>query len=332
MAKLRPLFELFTVVVAAISLVVGLAPEASAYSPANYTIVVAGDGTVEAIVEAQVEPGLNAIPLPAEPLMETVYVEFNGKPIPPLVVNMTAYIAVEETGTAILRYVVNVTAVDNYLEFTVKPTGASVTLVVEPGIVLLSIPRNITGYRLVDGKLYINFTGESTIRYVVVRRETVTPPLPPPATETTTATPTPAETARVGPPWPSPPAVTPAPAAETPTATTPVTEQPPYLIVGVAGAIAAAALAVLLASRGRGGVGGSGSQVEVSMQALDETDKLILNKIAEHGGEVLQSQLQRELGLPKTTLWRRLHKLESMGYVRIVREGRVNRVILLKKP
>ena len=65
---------------------------------------------------------------------------------------------------------------------------------------------------------------------------------------------------------------------------------------------------------------------------LSDLDRAILNKLAEKGGSALQSELQKELGVPKTTLWRHIRKLERLGFVDVVKEGPFNRVILKKKP
>jgi len=105
-------------------------------------------------------------------------------------------------------------------------------------------------------------------------------------------------------------------------------------------AVAAAGGAVLLL-RGRrgaaaapvggpGGPGGGGAESAVTVQprGLDDVDRRILEKLREHGGSMLQSQLLRETGLPKTTLWRHVQKLEKMGYIEVVREGRSNRLVL----
>ncbi len=96
------------------------------------------------------------------------------------------------------------------------------------------------------------------------------------------------------------------------------------VIAIVVGAVLAA-LVVLL--RKRGGRPGS-----VATEALSDLDKAILTKLAEKGGSALQSELQKELGTPKTTLWRHIKKLEKLGYVEIVKEGTFNRIILKRKP
>ena len=84
--------------------------------------------------------------------------------------------------------------------------------------------------------------------------------------------------------------------------------------------------------RNGGGSGGGAAEAAVSIQprGIDDVDRLILRKLREHGGSMLQSQLLRETGLPKTTLWRHVQKLERMGLIRIVKEGRSNRLILVE--
>ncbi len=46
----------------------------------------------------------------------------------------------------------------------------------------------------------------------------------------------------------------------------------------------------------------------------------------------MQSELYRMLGVPRTTLWRAVRRLESLGYVRIVKVNRLNKIVLLKEP
>ncbi len=99
----------------------------------------------------------------------------------------------------------------------------------------------------------------------------------------------------------------------------------PLAILGVAGA--GAGLYLFLRRRRAAG--------EVDLEEaglLDETDRLILETLEEEGGEMYQSELVRRLGIPKTTLWRHIRRLEVLGYVEVVKEYKRNRVRLLKKP
>lgn len=67
---------------------------------------------------------------------------------------------------------------------------------------------------------------------------------------------------------------------------------------------------------------------EVIEEFIDETDKLILDTLKDMGGELYQSEIMKKIGIPKTTLWRHLRRLEVLGYVEIKREYKKNRVIL----
>lgn len=98
----------------------------------------------------------------------------------------------------------------------------------------------------------------------------------------------------------------------------------PIVLAALAAIAALAALLYLKRSRAQS----SGGQA----RPLTEVDRLILEALEEAGGEALQSELQRATGLPKTTLWRRLRRLEGEGYVEVRREGKVNRVRLLRRP
>ena len=121
---------------------------------------------------------------------------------------------------------------------------------------------------------------------------------------------------------------------------------------GVIALIAAAIIALLLlrgrhsgqhssslgfsggSSGGGGSAGGaaSASALEPVIVKLDSTDRLILEKLREAGGSMYQSELQKATGLPKTTVWRHVRRLAELGYVRVEREGKYNRVVLVKMP
>ncbi|ALL00980.1 hypothetical protein Pyrde_0932 [Pyrodictium delaneyi] len=81
-----------------------------------------------------------------------------------------------------------------------------------------------------------------------------------------------------------------------------------------------------------GGVGSPASLQVVSGATLDDVDRLILRKLREHGGSMLQSQLLRETGIPKTTLWRHVRRLAEQGYIKIEKEGKSNRLTLVREP
>lgn len=63
-------------------------------------------------------------------------------------------------------------------------------------------------------------------------------------------------------------------------------------------------------------------------EELSEVDQEIIKAIEQLGGEAFQSDLQKRVGLPTTTLWRRIKKLERLGYLRVEKRYGRNYVIL----
>lgn len=114
----------------------------------------------------------------------------------------------------------------------------------------------------------------------------------------------------------SPITTTPAPVtttSSTPTAT--VTRHPAgseyYMVAAVAAVIAAvAAFLGLRAARGSKEREAAGPE-----NALDDRDRAILDALARRGGEATASDLMKDTGIPKTPMYRRLSKLEGMGYI-----------------
>lgn len=70
---------------------------------------------------------------------------------------------------------------------------------------------------------------------------------------------------------------------------------------------------------------------EISIsEELSEVEKRIVEIIKERGGSVLQSELYKILGIPRTTLWRAVKRLEEKGIVRIEKVNRLNKIVLVK--
>ncbi|MEM1611105.1 MAG: winged helix-turn-helix transcriptional regulator [Sulfolobales archaeon] len=64
---------------------------------------------------------------------------------------------------------------------------------------------------------------------------------------------------------------------------------------------------------------------------IDAVDREILKVLREIEEEASASRIQELTGLPKTTLWRRLRKLERLGYIEIYKVGRRS-IIKAKRP
>jgi len=85
------------------------------------------------------------------------------------------------------------------------------------------------------------------------------------------------------------------------------------LAIGVAAALAALA-AVLVRGRRGGGRGGA------TVAGLSEVDERILAYLRERGG-AYESEIARELGIPRTTVFRAVRRLEEAGLVVVEKRG-----------
>ena len=96
--------------------------------------------------------------------------------------------------------------------------------------------------------------------------------------------------------------------------------QPPlvYALAAVVAVLAVAAVA-LAASRRR---------VEQALAELSEEDLAILEALRRAGGGAFQSELQKAVGMPSTTMWRRVKRLEKLGYVVVEKRAGRNYVKL----
>ena len=171
---------------------------------------------------------------------------------------------------------------------------------------------------------------------------TTSPPRETPtAIQEITTTPTTATQNQTIPPTTPPPSTTSSPtqpastSVEAPPPNTPTTSHqggttPLPVIFAVLALATAGAGLLFYARRGKPSPTGSAAPepVETPPRELDETDRLVLRALERAGGSTTQSRLQTLTGLPKTSLWRRVRRLEQWGYVRVVKEGKVNRVIL----
>lgn len=96
--------------------------------------------------------------------------------------------------------------------------------------------------------------------------------------------------------------------------------QPP-LVYALAAAVAVLAVAaVALAARRK--------RVEQALTELSEEDLAILDALRRAGGGAFQSELQKAVGMPSTTMWRRVKRLEKLGYVVVEKKAGRNYVRL----
>ncbi len=69
----------------------------------------------------------------------------------------------------------------------------------------------------------------------------------------------------------------------------------------------------------------------VLTEMLSDIDIAIIKILESKGGMALQTELQDNINIPRTTLWRHIKKLEKLGIVRIEKVGLQNRIVLIKK-
>ena len=109
------------------------------------------------------------------------------------------------------------------------------------------------------------------------------------------------------------------------TTTSRTTTSPPSLPLNPAAILAAAVLTVALCVafliiRKRGSVDLTGT--------LSSMDSEVLDLIRSRGGRMFESELRDLLGIPKTSAWRRVKRLEKMGLVRTRKIGSQNQIEL----
>lgn len=69
-------------------------------------------------------------------------------------------------------------------------------------------------------------------------------------------------------------------------------------------------------------------EVAVETGDMSEVDRTILKFLEARQGVVYQSEIIKELGLPKSTVHKALRRLAEAGYVEIEKRGKFNVVIL----
>ena len=84
---------------------------------------------------------------------------------------------------------------------------------------------------------------------------------------------------------------------------------------------------MVLLFRRRGGHGGSGITYGLSDYELS-----IIRYIESRGGSAFEGDISRDLGIPRTTVWRIVRRLESLGIVEVRKVEGKNLVIIRRKP
>lgn len=251
-------------------------------------------GTVHVRIIGEVKEGLNEIFLPVRPIPISLEVYVNDTLIPSILVNNSVYVPSPGKGFLTIKYIANTTTIDGRSVLEIISTQ-ELTLIVEPGVILLSLPSNVVKTYYENGNLAIVFYGPTKLEYTIT---TVT---------TTPITPT------------APPKKEVAPIS-------PFQVPLEYII------ILSLIMAILVITAVRKWKKHKAlAEEEITIIELDELDKRILKELEVSKGIMPQSELRRKLGIPKATFWRHVKRLEKLGYIEIRKKGRISELVLKKK-
>ncbi|MCD6591443.1 MAG: winged helix-turn-helix transcriptional regulator [Thaumarchaeota archaeon] len=306
--------------------------------PASIMVSIDSSGVAEARLKVSISEGLNEVKLPAEPIPETIEVTVDNRSLIPLYENGSLYFFSPAPGEAEITYLVNISSRDGVFYFEL--TGEElIKLLLAPQIILLTIPEEIENLTYLDDSLQIEFYAPEEIEYVVrrgvetqtqvqatTRPETTIPMIV--ATEETTTTSV-EEATRTETGTTATTTTTISPSTKT-KAITEIEQKTTPLNYGLIAFIAGSALAIAIIGFIIYRTKRAPKTIGEQEYRLSELDYTILALIRDNGGDMLQGKLQSELGIPKTTLWRHVKKLEKLGYLRIVKEGAFNRLILIR--
>ncbi|AEM38606.1 hypothetical protein Pyrfu_0737 [Pyrolobus fumarii 1A] len=299
--------------VIAVLLLLGLAVHAVSAAVQPPTVVIHSDGVVEVTLRVHVEAGVTEVALPVEPIPETIIVNMSGRLVPPVYTNGTLYVFSSSDGDAVISYVANVTESLAGLSFRLR---APALLVVEPGIVLLTLP-DAADVKISDSKLVMFVVNDTVIEYRVAGSSVAGTTLETHSTSNMEA------------------GITRQQVGTTTTSSISTSSSPGVIgLTGVTPWVIVVLVAVLV------GVGvysltrrrreATPEQQPVLVEGLDDVDRMIVEKLREAGGSMLQSELQRALGLPKSTLWRRVQRLRKMGIVEVRKDPHGRNLVVLR--
>jgi uncharacterized membrane protein len=292
-----------------------------------WVLMLFANGTVVMLLNATVAVPVLNVTLPAEPMWGPV-VELDGVPVPALSDGRNVAVVTGGGGLVTIRYVPRLVTLNGLP--AVNITTNDVVLIWANGSLLVVPSLRVLNLTRVDSSLVILAKGPGYVAYAVPRRPEPTPAQPTTATAaagTPRSTTTPAASATAAnstahpspasnlttqtPPVAGPPTMPTAVAATTPPPGSAPDQLPGWLLPLVAAAAAAGAAFFLLPTRRR------------RQQAdLGEVDAKVLEYVRRRGG-AYEADVARELGIPRTTVFRAVRRLEERGLVRVEkREGR----------
>ena len=139
-------------------------------------VTIESDGVVSVRMNTTVTEGINYIKLPIEPVPETINIVENDKSIPPIYYNKTLVIPIEKAGVIDIRYIANVSVYGS--KATIDIGNVEVVLKIMKGVVLLSVPENISGIKTIDSTMIMRFLGPVELSYTIAKSKPVSTTTP----------------------------------------------------------------------------------------------------------------------------------------------------------
>ncbi len=255
-----------------------------------WVILLFANGTAVLLFNQTLAGSVYDLALPAPPLSAPLVLN-NGTPVPAVLNGSVLEVPVLGTALITVEYVPKVEAAGGILSFNVSD---GLYLIWAQGGVLLLPALKVLNYTRAGGALLLVAQGPGTVAYTLQGTAVATS-----ATQTyTSQTPTP------------PPGLQTSASQRTSASGSPSAAWPLWLAVAAAVAVVAAVAALLLRPGRRGPPG------------LNDTDRLVLSFVERSGG-AYESDIARSLGLPRTTVFKSVRRLEQAGLVSVEkRDGR----------
>lgn len=276
-------------------------------------------GLVNVTIFIILSEGINEIILPIEPIASTILVFGDTQSIPPIYYNGSLYLYLNKKIDVVINYIANVTIVNNIFYLYIK-TEDVVELRIPKNIVLLTWPEeNLVDIDIVQETLILYIKGQIDIKYTLSTPIISTTP---PSSESITITSPYSTTQFYSSPLPT--------ISQANNSITPGYGQNnripfPWTIVVLI-------LVIVIISTCLGlYIFFTKRRSTPVAHMLSDIDFEIIKALEARGGSALQAELQNDVRIPRTTLWRHVKKLEKLGIVRIEKIGLQNRVVLLKK-
>jgi len=263
-----------------------------------YKFKINDEGVVIAVFSVDGKKGLNTIEIPSSIIPSTVRIYIDDLIIPSIIVENKIHFYLDKSSTVTITYLVNITISNGIGSFKIEiPKNQKGTIVISSNVILLSLPENILDTRIDENRnLIIVFSGVYRVRYTL-RGE-----LPPIDIDRKDIS---------------------------------IVDKAIGLFYSNLNIIIPIILLSIISSiylykkyRRRKVIDKMFKDFEKS---LDETDILILNTLRQHNGVMFQGDLLKITGIPKTTLWRHINRLEKNGYINIKYVGKKRMVFLRKE-